>query len=432
MGSTSKGVPIMPALVPQLEYLRTYSPVPIRIEGRQLKVGRGVSSGILEVLKTILRVSSVEISLDFATQIEHIRRGHHNAPYADRFTACIPCCLDHIKWDVVYNYQTPDLPPDVVFGADDQDFQPLLFVGDDNAAAQAAALGAWTILRDWTAKDYSRLLRFLLELRSLYLRHQRKRVEFVEDPRVRFEIGTISAMEGLEMRIFTGADRSEEVQFAIPLDIDLTQISRRLGTSSAKLWSGISLQVAFSLQRGQTFTGEKAPQLRLHAPPAMRDVFDVEDVKLPTWADRIYCDKKTTIAPYIGYPRMESIDLLLVGFMHVIGLGLCTDKKPVKMLRCLMEYVPNVQDILKAQVREAITSVGMRRSFLEALGPVFGRPLELETNLFRRVSIMVTSGLFCFLIHFSLPTQFPKQQPTLTFQSSQVKVIDESISYLWS
>ncbi|BBN18245.1 BRCA1-A complex subunit BRE [Marchantia polymorpha subsp. ruderalis] len=335
MGSTSKGVPIMPALVPQLEYLRTYSPVPIRIE--------------------------------------HIRRGHHNAPYADRFTACIPCCLDHIKWDVVYNYQTPDLPPDVVFGADDQDFQPLLFVGDDNAAAQAAALGAWTILRDWTAKDYSRLLRFLLELRSLYLRHQRKRVEFVEDPRVRFEIGTISAMEGLEMRIFTGADRSEEVQFAIPLDIDLTQISRRLGTSSAKLWSGISLQVAFSLQRGQTFTGEKAPQLRLHAPPAMRDVFDVEDVKLPTWADRM----------------------------------------------CLMEYVPNVQDILKAQVREAITSVGMRRSFLEALGPVFGRPLELETNLFRRVSIMVTSGLFCFLIHFSLPTQFPKQQPTLTFQSSQ-------------
>lgn len=44
--------------------------------------------------------------------------------------------------------------------------------------------------------------------------------------------------------IFTVSSQSEEVQFAIPLDIDLTQISRRLGTSSAKLWSGISLQVS--------------------------------------------------------------------------------------------------------------------------------------------------------------------------------------------
>ncbi|KAL2607657.1 hypothetical protein R1flu_026230 [Riccia fluitans] len=335
MGTTTKGVPIMPALVPQLEYLRAYCPVPLRID--------------------------------------NIRKGHTNALYADRFTACIPCCLDHVRWDVVYNYQNPELPPDVVFGAEDQDFQPLLFVGDDNPAAQAAAHGAWTILRDWTAKDYSRLLRLLLELRSLYFRHQRKRVESIEDPRVRFEIGTISAMEGLEMRLITGGDRADEVQFAIPLDIDLSQVARRVGTSSSKLWSGISLQVSFTLQRGQTFTGEKAPQLRLHAPPAMREVFDVEDVKLPTWADRM----------------------------------------------CLMEYVPNVQDNLQAQVREAINAVGLRKTFVEALGPVFGRPLELETNLFRRVSVMVTSGLFCFLIHLNLPTQFPKQQPTLTFQSSQ-------------
>jgi hypothetical protein len=31
MTTTSKGVPILPTLVPQLEYLRLYSPVPMRV-----------------------------------------------------------------------------------------------------------------------------------------------------------------------------------------------------------------------------------------------------------------------------------------------------------------------------------------------------------------------------------------------------------------
>lgn len=31
MGTTSKGVPILPTLVPQLEYLKLYTPIPLRV-----------------------------------------------------------------------------------------------------------------------------------------------------------------------------------------------------------------------------------------------------------------------------------------------------------------------------------------------------------------------------------------------------------------
>jgi hypothetical protein len=41
------------------------------------------------------------------------------------------------------------------------------------------------------------------------------------------------------------------------------------------------LQVKFPLQRGQTSAGP--PQLKLVAPAAMREVFDVDDVRLPVW-----------------------------------------------------------------------------------------------------------------------------------------------------
>lgn len=45
------------------------------------------------------------------------------------------------------------------------------------------------------------------------------------------------------------------------------------------------MQVKFPVQRGQT--GGSAPQLKLVAPESIRDVFDVEDVKLPEWPEHM-------------------------------------------------------------------------------------------------------------------------------------------------
>jgi hypothetical protein len=44
-------------------------------------------------------------------------------------------------------------------------------------------------------------------------------------------------------------------------------------------------QVTFNLQK--SFTGSSAPQLKLHAPAGLKDIYDVDETKLPTWGDRM-------------------------------------------------------------------------------------------------------------------------------------------------
>ncbi|XP_021902400.1 BRISC and BRCA1-A complex member 2 isoform X2 [Carica papaya] len=56
---------------------------------------------------------------------------------------------------------------------------------------------------------------------------------------------------------------------------------------------------------------------------------------------------------------------------------------------CMAEYLPHLEETLERQV------------------------------FCRKATFLASSGTFVFLVHFSLPTQFPKQQPALVLQSSQ-------------
>lgn len=296
-------------------------------------------------------------------RVENVRKGFPTARYADRFSLLVPCCLDHVKWDIVFNCEYPLLPPDIIFSEDDDKFQPVMLT-DDN---QASSHGAWNLLRDWSLKDPSKLLRLVVELRNLYLQFQRRLVDEVDDPRLRFEIGTISDIQGLEMCLVKLADKSHEVKFAVPLlPLDVGQFVR--GRHQAIIY----LQVVFPVRKGQS-SSPMVPQLKLVAPLLVKEVFDVDDVKLPVWPDGM----------------------------------------------CLAEYIPTLKDTLKRQVSEAFASVTSRKSFIECLYVPFGRPLEADTIFCRRVSVLASSGIFAFLVHISLATQFPKQQPALTFQSCQ-------------
>lgn len=301
-----------------------------------------------------------------AIKVEQVSYGSRNARYADRFTLLLPCCLDYIKWDVVYNSQYPWVAPDIIFGLDDDSFQPLSFTGEGQETSQSI----WGIFCDWKYKDPSGLLRLILELRNLYMGYQRKRVEELDDPRLKFEISTIIPREGLEICLLSGIERSDGVKFAVPLlDLDLSNI---LAGYPLRQQQKIFLQVIFPVRKRQSEI-PSAPQLKLVASTTLKELFDIEDVTLPVWVDGM----------------------------------------------CMAEYIPNLEENLRAQVSEAIASVNARRLFIEALVPHFGRPLEAETVFCRRVSILAASGNFSFLVHFTLPIQFPKQQPILTFQSSQ-------------
>ncbi|KAH9557005.1 hypothetical protein CY35_07G063000 [Sphagnum magellanicum] len=296
-------------------------------------------------------------------KVENLRAGTRGGHVMDRFTVLIPCCLSNVKWEVVFNGLDAKVAPDIIFGVDDESFQPL---------ANSSEFSPGSFLRDWTVTEPNSLLKLILVTRGSYLDYQRHRVEAVNDPRVKFEINTMSGLQGLEMCITTTSDRSEEVNFAVPLVLEV-EAPHLPGSHlpSSTLWNDISLQVKFPLQRGQTSAGP--PQLKLVAPPAMREVFDVDDVRLPVWPGNI----------------------------------------------CLVEYIPSLQQTLQQQVREARASIALRRSFMEALFPFFGRPLEADATYCRRISLLASSGAFTFLVHLALPIQFPKVQPTLTFQSSQ-------------
>lgn len=290
-----------------------------------------------------------------------MRKGFPGARYADRFSLLLPCCLDHIKWDIVFNSEYPSHAPDIIFPAEDEKFQAAMLADDNQMNAQVA----WNILRDWSVKDSSKLLRLVAELRLLYLQYQRGLVEEVDDPRVRFEIGTISSLQGLEMCLVKMPDKSHEVKFAVPLlrvDCDLV---------GGRHQAVIQLRVVFPVRKGQLSWSPTVPHLKLFAPPTVKEVFDVEDVKLPVWSDGM----------------------------------------------CIAEYIPTLKETLKRQVNDAFTSVALRKSFIEGISMPFGRPLEADTVYGRKVSVLACSGIFLFLVHFGLSIQFPKQQPSITLQS---------------
>lgn len=315
-------------------------------------------------------------------RVEDIRKGSEQADHADRFTLVIPCCLERLRWHVVYNVAHLGLPPDIIFPLDDASFQPLVApAGDAAGGPPEGARGQWSLLRDWSTGDRNRLLRLVLDLRMQYMKHQRRLVEAVDDLRIRFEISTLSNLKGLEMCLVPSLEKPEEVQMEVPLTgVDIVPLATILGGSLGRTLlselqgpgaAHLHLLVRFVLAR----PGQKAPppQLRLLAPQRVLEAFALVDSKMPGWTDST----------------------------------------------CLMEYVPVLQQQLQEQVQEAKQAVELRKAFISALLPCFGRPLEADLVNFRHVSVFLTSGTLMFLVHFYLPITFPKQQPSLVLQSTQ-------------
>lgn len=284
----------------------------------------------------------------------------------DRFTLLIPYCLDYIKWDIIYNAEFPLAPPDIIFGPEDEDFHPLHMTG----RVGEGDLKFWNILSDWNYKDPTRLLALIQELRDRYMAYQKKRVGEVDDDRLTFEISTICSREGIEMQISSGAEKPEEVKFAVPL-MDMN-INKMVHGCPWRHPQKIYLQVIYPVGKKYAST-PSAPRLKLMSTTELRALFTIEDVKLPSWLDGM----------------------------------------------CMAEYLPHLEESLQKQVLEAVSLIDIRRHFIEALAPLFGRPLEADPVFCRKATFLASSGSFVFLVHFHISTLFPKQQPALMLQSSQ-------------
>ncbi|CAN6485352.1 unnamed protein product [Victoria cruziana] len=263
--------------------------------------------------------------------------------------------------------------PDVIFPLEAEDFHPLELIAGRQEIEKAKSS-----LHDWNVNDPTKLLSLVYELRNMYMHYQKKRIGELDDARIKFEISTILPREGIEMSIVSGTGRPDEVKFAVPLlDIDLNKLV--LGCPW-KHQQKIHLQVIFPVNQKYA-SAPSAPRVKLVSSQELKALLSIEDVKLPVWLDGM----------------------------------------------CMAEYLPALEDNLKMQVLEAVASIGARRRFIEALTPVFGRPLEADPVFCRRATVLSVSGSFTFLVHFYLASQFPKQQPVLVLQSCQVIFLSISL-----
>ncbi|XP_021846587.2 uncharacterized protein [Spinacia oleracea] len=299
----------------------------------------------------------------FSIKVEQMWSGSKNYPWNDRFTLLIPFCLDFIKWDIIYNVESPLSPPDIMFGAEDDKFIPFVLSSDPSKSPMHT-------LSNWNSKDPSRLLSLILQLRELYSAYQGKCVGGVDDERVKFEISTMLSREGIEMSLSSGVEKPEEVKFAVPL-LD-TSINNMVPACPWRQQQKIHLQVIYPIGRKYQ-SAPSAPRLKLVSTLELRSLFSVEDIKLPTWLNGM----------------------------------------------CMAEYLPALEETVQMQILEAVSLIGIRRLFIETLTVVFGRPLEADPIFCRKATFLVANGVFTFLVHFLLPIQFPKKQPTLILQSSQ-------------
>ncbi|KAK9946929.1 hypothetical protein M0R45_012368 [Rubus argutus] len=282
----------------------------------------------------------------------------------DRFTLVISYCLDVIKWDIIFDAEYPLSAPDVIFGPEDETFPQFLVMHGEDPKSPMNRLG------DWNSRDPTQLMLLIQELRNQYMSYQRKRVGEVQDDRVKFEISTIAFREGIEMHLSSGVDKPEEVKFAVPL-VD-TNINKMVPGCPWISPQKIYLQVIYPVEK-KYVTTPSAPRLKLVCTSELKTLFSIDDVKLPTW---------------------------LTGM-------------------CMAEYLPPLEGTIEKQILEAVSLIDVRRRFIEALAVQFGRPVEADPIFCRKATFLAASGVFTFLVHFSIATQFPKQQPAIVLQSSQ-------------
>ncbi|KAL5223736.1 hypothetical protein ABZP36_010375 [Zizania latifolia] len=180
-------------------------------------------------------------------KVGQIWSGCRDGRYAYRFTLAIPC-LDYVYWHFLYNALSPKVAPDVVFGPDDEGFQPL--VDSDGAGS-----GKRSCLARWDCRDTGGLLTLVKELRELYIEYQKKLAAEVDDARLKFEISTVMSME------------PDEVKFAVPLlDVDFAKL---VPGCPWKLPQKIHLQAVFPINRSYSSV-PSAPRLKLVSTPDLR------------------------------------------------------------------------------------------------------------------------------------------------------------------
>uniref|UniRef100_A0A9I9E931 BRISC and BRCA1-A complex member 2 n=1 Tax=Cucumis melo TaxID=3656 RepID=A0A9I9E931_CUCME len=260
--------------------------------------------------------------------------------------------------DIMYNAESPFSAPDIMFGPEDENFHPFSSKVDEGEGDHNSLQNS---LRDWNSKDPSRLTSLLQELRDRYVSYQRKRVEGVDDERLKFELCTMLSREGIEMHLSSGVEKV------------LYPVVRKYATTPS------------------------APRLKLVSTSELKALLSIEDIKLPSWIDGM------CMAEYLPHLE-ESLEKQVLEAVSLIDVR-----------RGFIEALDNFfgrpleADPVFCRTATVITASGVFTFLMKKW------VLSLNWVIAKTFYIYLSSQM----VHILISTQFPKKQPSLVLQSSQ-------------
>ncbi|RMC12511.1 hypothetical protein DUI87_10030 [Hirundo rustica rustica] len=331
-------------------------------------------------------------------------------PSCDRFKLHIPYAGETLKWDIIFNAHYPDLPPDFIFGEDAE------FLPDPSALHNLAS---------WNPSNPECLLLVVKELVQQYHQFQCSRLR--ESSRLMFEYQTLleEPQYGENMEIYAGKKNN---------------------------WLPDLISVTFFPQ-----TGEFSARFLLKLPVDFSNIptYLLKDVNEDPGEDVALLSvsfedaEATQVFPklYLS-PRIE----------HALGGSSALHIPAFPGGGCLIDYVPQVCQLLTNKVQYVIQGYHKRREYIAAFLSHFGTGVvEYDAEGFTKLTLLLMWKDFCFLVHSSfcflitqyklddrlflsleevivdpsshqdhyligvfhvdLPLYFPRDQPTLTFQS---------------
>ncbi|XP_033101139.1 BRISC and BRCA1-A complex member 2-like [Anneissia japonica] len=273
----------------------------------------------------------------------------------DRFKIHIPYAGRNISWQIIFNSQNVDEPPDFIFGQDDEEFVP--------------ELEEIKCLVNWNPGDENSLLYVLREIVCLYREHQQTLLEV--NPRFQFEYTSL-----LDTKIYA--------------DFEVHQGRKVPGVRDVPINFLIRLPINF----------HELPEFIIKENPG-------EDVAILLVSYQNQAATKILPQLYLS-PRIE----------HALGGSSSLRIPSFPADSCLLDYIPHVCELLQNMVEQISKGYRRRKEYIAAFLSHYGKSvLEYDIEGFYKISFLFENYDFFCTVHIELPTYFPREQPVIHFQS---------------
>ncbi|XP_061649961.1 BRISC and BRCA1-A complex member 2 isoform X1 [Phyllopteryx taeniolatus] len=320
-----------------------------------------ISPELRPLLCSVVRNGRVGLDSTNCLRVTDLKTGCTSltpGPCCDRFKLHIPYAGETLKWDIIFNANYPELPPDFIFG-EDAEFLP-----------EPSELPH---LVQWDAGNPDSLLQLVKELIQQYHHYQCQRLR--ESSRLLFEYDSLleDPNYGRNMEIYAGHKNSWtgefSARFLLKLPVDFSNIP------------------IYLLKDTTLDPGEDVALLSV----------SFEDAEATQVFPKLYLS-----------PSIE----------HALGGASALHIPAFPSGGCLIDYVPQVCQLLTNKVQYVIQGYHKRREYIAAFLSHFGMGVvEYDAEGFTKLTLLLMWKDFCFLVHVDLPLYFPRDQPTLTFQS---------------